>query len=118
MTNLTLLLALAAACLGRSISPQNDTWNTSFTSSQSQIAQAGFNSTTANNVDIAIQYEQTNWATDSVHSDPFYTLPVNASQGPAGSLLKVEQYTDTSLYTLPPKTALSRILFQSKTING
>ncbi|KAL8820044.1 MAG: hypothetical protein Q9223_001650 [Gallowayella weberi] len=66
----------------------------------------------------ALAFERSNWANGSVESDDFYTVPTNSSNLPAGTLLKLELYTNTSDYTLPPQTALSRILFQSKTLNG
>ncbi|KAL8807173.1 MAG: hypothetical protein Q9182_000855 [Xanthomendoza sp. 2 TL-2023] len=66
----------------------------------------------------ALAFERSNWANGSVEADDFYTVPTNSSNLPAGTLLKLELYTNTSKYTLPPQTALSRILFQSKTFNG
>ncbi|TKA34166.1 hypothetical protein B0A50_00146 [Salinomyces thailandicus] len=119
MALISLLLFWAAfAFAQQAITPQSNTWNSNFSLSRSQIARAGFNGTTANNVNVAVCFERTNWATGSVHDDPFYRVPENASGMPAGSVLKVEQYTNTSAFTMPPNTALSRILFQSETLNG
>lgn len=113
----TIVLSVTGA-VAQSISPQNNTWNSSFSLTSPQAGQAGLNSTTTNNVDVAVQFERTNWATGSVHNDSFYTVPSNSSHLPSGSILKIEQYTNTSYYTMPPNTALSRILYQSETING
>ncbi|KAL8989948.1 MAG: hypothetical protein Q9169_008242 [Polycauliona sp. 2 TL-2023] len=66
----------------------------------------------------ALTFERSNWANSSVEDDSFYRVPSNSSHLPAGTLLKRELYTNTSLYTLPPQTALSRILYQSKDFNG
>jgi len=66
---------------------------------------------------VALNFERSNWATGSVTTDPFYQPPSNTSTLPAGSLLKHET-ANTSLYTLPPLTALSRILYQTTTLNG
>ncbi|KAK3707538.1 hypothetical protein LTR37_012033 [Vermiconidia calcicola] len=100
------------------ITPQSNTWNSSFSLSSSQIDEANLDNITASNVNVAINFERTNWATGSVHNDPFYAILTNSSHLPPGSLLKTEEYTNTSLYTLPPKVALSRILFQSEMFNG
>ena len=59
----------------------------------------------------------------SVVDDDFYKVPsktgeLSTADLAAGSLIKVEATTDTSLYTLAPNLALSRILYQSKTSTG
>ena len=95
------------------IKPQNNTFNSSFSLTPSQISNANLDDSAVHNVNIAVRFEQTNWATGSVRDDPIYTPPSNATSAPPGSLLKVEDYTDTALYTLPPEVALSRIIYQS-----
>ena len=66
----------------------------------------------------ALEYENSLWATGSVSEDPFYIVPKGSLKAVPGTLLKVEKQVNTSAYTIPPATALSRILFQSKTLNG
>ncbi|KAK5130021.1 hypothetical protein LTR08_002537 [Meristemomyces frigidus] len=117
----TAILALLIATEGiaaQSIVPQSNTWNSSFALSASQIGDAGIDNVTANNINVAVNFERTNWATGSVNNDSFYTVPSDASSLQPGSILKVEDYTNTSYYTLPPNTALSRIVYQSETLNG
>lgn len=97
---------------------QSDVWNSTFSLSQDQILAAGLDEITVNNVNLAARFERTNWAGSSVAEDTFYDPPSNSSYLPPGSLLSVDSKTNTSLYTLPPSVALSRILFQSETING
>ena len=66
----------------------------------------------------AIEYQESIFAQGSVLQDEFYNvLPERVDAAP-GTLLKVEAATDTSRYDLPPATALSRILYQSKTLQG
>ena len=113
----TVLIA-AGASAQSTLTAQSNTFNSSFTLSNAQIAAADINDTIANNVNVAIQFERTNWALGSVHNDSFYSVPSNSSTAPAGSLLKLERYTNTSYFTVPPDVALSRILFQSETLNG
>ncbi|KAL8940793.1 MAG: hypothetical protein Q9216_002619 [Gyalolechia sp. 2 TL-2023] len=73
---------------------------------------------TLSNTKAALASERSDWANGSVEEDDFYRVPENSSNLPAGSLLKLETNTNASLYTLPPETALSRILFQTKDFNG
>lgn len=112
------LLSLLSIVSAQAINSQCDTFNSTFSLSTTQISQADLNSTTANNLNIAIEFEQSNWANGSVPEESFYTVPANSTDAPAGTLLKVQQDANTSAYTLPPNTALSRILFQSETFNG
>lgn len=92
-----------------------------FTLSDSQAVEAEINSTAADTIAAALRFEQSNYANGFVASDDeFYQVPRNASSNVAspGTPLKVQSDVDTSAYTLPPETALSQILFQSKTLNG
>ena len=70
------------------------------------------------NVANALKLQQSQKAHPSVANDTFYTVPLGTTQAPAGSLLKVETSTNTSLYSLPPNLSLSRFIYQSKTSNG
>ena len=116
ITITTALFALTRCVAAQLITPQNNTFNSSSSLSPYQISAANLDATEVNNVNVAIRFEQSNWATGSVRTDPFYSsLPSNASSAAPGSLLKLEDYTNTTLYTLPPNVALSRIIFQSET---
>ena len=70
------------------------------------------------NAAAALTYERSTYSKGLVETEDIYRAPSNSSNLPAGSLLKLEPYTNTSLYTLPPQTALSRILYQTKNLNG
>lgn len=66
----------------------------------------------------ALEWEQKQWADGSVLDNDFYVAPDESSDAAPGTLLKLERDTNTSLFTLPPATALSRFIYQSKTLNG
>jgi pimeloyl-ACP methyl ester carboxylesterase len=66
----------------------------------------------------ALAFEAKTWATGSVLEDPFYSVEDSTASAPPGTLLKVDKYTNAALFSLPPATALSRIVYQSKTVNG
>ena len=100
------------------ISPQNNTFASSASLTQQQMLLAGINDIEGNNIEVALNFERSNWANGSVNVDPFYRPPSNTSSASAGSLLRLQLNVNTSAYTLPPNTALSRILYQTKTLNG
>ncbi len=93
-------------------------FNSSAAITPAQASAAGIDSTTADNIAIALNFERSNYAFGSVDEDPFYRVPLDSANAKAGTILKVEAVTNVSAYTLPPNTALSRILFQSADING
>lgn len=113
-----LLLVFSVQAQLQPIHVQNNTFNSSFSLSPAQIQAANLSAILTSNVEIAVNFERTNWATGSVAQDPFYTPPPVNKSTPPGTLLAVEQVTNTNLYTLAPGLALSRILFVSETING
>ena len=118
----TYFIALAVALITYSCSahaltalqPQSNT----FDSNATVGPEPGIPSVGTNSVQVALNFERSNWANGSVDLEDFYHLPPNASHSPAGALLKVQVDANTSAYTLPPQTALSRILFQTMTMNG
>ncbi|KAJ0125475.1 secretory lipase [Diaporthe amygdali] len=100
----------------RFLEPQTNTFNSSFKLSAEQITKANLSSELANNIEVALNYERSNWAFGSIAEDSFYTVPENfTASTPPGTLLKVEPLTNTTFYTLAPNLALSRILFTTET---
>ena len=53
-----------------------------------------------------------------VDSDAFYSVPAGSLKASPGTLLKVEVDSNASLYNLPPGVAISRIIFESATLQG
>lgn len=103
--------------------PQSNTFNASFSNPpwsyvQDLVSASSLDNATRAGVLTAFGYERSNWAGESTLSDFYTSLPANASSAAPGDLLKVELATNTSLYTLPPNVALSRILFQTTDLNG
>ncbi|KAI9697136.1 MAG: hypothetical protein M1820_007952 [Bogoriella megaspora] len=103
------------------IQTQNNTWNSTFTLSQSQIASANLSDSLAHNIEVVINYERTNHAGGPASEDLFYSLPPTFnphSPPPPGTIIKLENYTNTSIYTIPPGLSVSRILYTTSTLNG
>jgi pimeloyl-ACP methyl ester carboxylesterase len=117
--NVIQLLSLLANVAAQ-LQSQNDTFASNFRLSPKQIAAANLSQALANDVQIALRYERSNNG-GSITSDPFYNLPggIDEAKLPApGTILKVEEYTNTSTYTLPPSLSMSRFLYVSETLNG
>ena len=66
----------------------------------------------------AHEFEKEFRAHSSVFDDPFYRVPADSAERPAGTLLKLEDETNAELYNLPPNQALSRLMYQSETSIG
>ena len=70
------------------------------------------------NLTGAHYFEQSYKINSNISDDPFYVVPTNSKNAPAGTLLKVEEQSNTSFYTLPPTLSLSRFMYQSKRSDG
>jgi pimeloyl-ACP methyl ester carboxylesterase len=99
--------------------PQNNTFNSFYSLAVPESSIANLTALDIQDIEVALNFERSNWATGSVFTDPFYSdLPSNASNAEPGSLLKLDLTVNTTWYTLPPATALSRIVFMSENANG
>ena len=70
------------------------------------------------NASAAAAFEKSLWTNGPVSSDSFYTAPTSSTRAAPGTLLKLETDANASTYTLAPGTAISRIMFQSETLQG
>lgn len=91
--------------------PQTDTWNSTFSLDTAHLESINLNTTAVSNLELAINFERSNWAAGSTSDNSVYIPAENSTSAPPGSLLKVEQSVDVSSFTLPPNVALSRIQF-------
>jgi alpha-beta hydrolase superfamily lysophospholipase len=110
-------LSLSSAQQIEPVSNQNNTFNSTFTIPTGRLTH-NISSTILENANVAIQFEKSNAAAGPAAKDPFYTVPAHAAGAAPGTLLKVDIDANTSHYTLPPNTALSRIMFVSKDLNN
>ncbi|KAJ9629503.1 hypothetical protein H2203_001877 [Taxawa tesnikishii (nom. ined.)] len=104
------------------IYPQTNTFASNFTFTSAQIAAANLSARAAHNAEVALNFERTNYAGGlSVADDPFYDIPASFNQAnppPPGTIIKLEPFTNTSQYTLPPSVTMSRFLYTTETLNG
>ena len=113
------MLAVASAISAQSpLTAEDDMSASDSRITPPQQVHAGMDHVVANNIKVALNFERSRFSNGSVDDEPFYRLPSNASDAAPGALLKLQISANTSAYTLPPNTALSRILYQSRTLNG
>ena len=83
---------------------QNNTFNSTFRLTPEQVQSANLSATTVHNVEVALSFERSNNAGSLARDDDFYSLPADydhANPPPPGTVLKVEEHTNISLYTIP-----------------
>lgn len=100
---------------------QNLTFNSTFHLTAAQKRAANLSEALAHSVEVALNFERSNNAGHLTQNDPFYFLPTNVNRShlpPPGTILKVEEYTNTSFYTLPPTLSMSRFLYVTEALNG
>lgn len=115
---------LSLACFhaqGALLQSQTDTFNSTFRLTAAQIAAANLTNETAHNVEVALNYERSSNAGSLTQDDPFYHIPEDydwTNPPPPGTILKVEENTNLSHYTIPMSLSMSRILYTSELLNG
>lgn len=120
-----LLSAVTAVAQAPPAAQHSTSFNSSFALSPEQIKAASITETQATNLNNVFNFDRSQLANGGPHEDDFYSLPplftTNGSDPPPqepGTLLKVQDFTDTSPFVVPPNTALSRILYTTKNHNG
>ncbi|OQO04069.1 hypothetical protein B0A48_10712 [Cryoendolithus antarcticus] len=115
------IASLFGALAYAQLQSQNTTFNSSYHLTPKQIQAANLSTALVGQVELALNFERSNNAGSLTQFDPFYDLPNGVNQSnlpPYGSILKVEQYTNTTYYTLPATLSMSRFLYVSETLNG
>ncbi|KAI6778517.1 uncharacterized protein J7T54_005041 [Emericellopsis cladophorae] len=117
---LALLASTASAQLGN-FEVQPNTWNSSLSLSTQHIQDALLTDEIAKSVAVVTNSDRSQLAYGGPSEDEFYTLPLlTNSTGPLqpGVVLKTQLVTDTSGFSIPPNTALSRFMYTTTTFNG
>lgn len=102
------------------VSQQSTGFNSSFALSPSQIASANLSAELAARINTIVNFDRSQLANGGPAEDSFYSLPplTNTSSLKPGTILKVQEFTNTTSFVLPPNTALSRILYTTTNHNG
>ncbi|KAL8743664.1 MAG: hypothetical protein Q9190_004008 [Brigantiaea leucoxantha] len=119
---LLLLSSVLSLIAAQSTTPaaiaQSSTFNSSFALNPQQIQEANLTDDEARTANTVINFERSQYAGGPTTEDSFYPPPSNDLNQLPGTLLRVEEYTNTTTYSLPPNLALSRILYTSANLNG
>lgn len=120
LSHLACALSLLSPCCAQvaPIYSQNNTWSSSFQFRPSQLTGANLSDVQVSDIEVALNFERTNWATGSVLQDDFYSAPPNSSTLPPGSAVKVERFVNPNNYTLAPSIALSRIMYTTRDLRN
>lgn len=85
---------------------QKFTFNSTFSLTSEQRVASNLTVVQAHNYEVALNFERSNYAGGSVHNDPFYAVPSPFNSPPPSSDLKIEEHTNTTLYTIPPSLSM------------
>ena len=124
ISSLALALASGVSFSAAQSSPAKEHstgWNSTFSLTRTQITSAKLTTSEVDSINIITRFDRTQLANGGSFGDDFYTLPPLPGHGQppkAGTVLKVQEYTDPNAFALPPNTALSRILYTTKNLNG
>lgn len=121
-TSVAGLLFLSGSALGQAIPAQEQltSWNSTFSLSPDQITAAKLSEVQVDSINAVVRWDRSQLANGGPYEDSFYNLPplYNTTQLRPGQVLKVQEFTDPTNYTLAANTALSRILYTTTTFNG
>jgi pimeloyl-ACP methyl ester carboxylesterase len=115
-------LATAKAAYAQQPNPevQSTSWNSSFKFSQDEIELGQLSPDLAHSLEVILNFDRSQLANGGPSQDGFYKLKGTSYQRPTspGQVIRVEHVTNPTVYNIPAKTALSRILYSTTNLNG
>ncbi|KAK1142052.1 hypothetical protein N8T08_008258 [Aspergillus melleus] len=112
---------LATGQLISAAATQSTGWNSSFELSPEQVKLAKLTGDMKTIVNTIVQFDRSQLANGDAHEDDFYNiqnLPKDQWPTEPGEAVKVQEFTDPSPFSIPAKTAISRIVYSTTDING
>ncbi|RAH84653.1 putative secretory lipase [Aspergillus japonicus CBS 114.51] len=100
---------------------QSTGWNSSFELSADQVKQANLTSDLEAIVNTITKFDRSQLANGGAHEDDFYNIQgLSKEQWPTepGKTLKLQELTDPLPFSIPAKTAMSRIIYSTTNLNG
>lgn len=98
---------------------QTTQWNSTFKFSPEQLTLANLTSDYGALVENIVNFDRTQLANGGPAEDDFYNIPSDiAVPTKPGEVIKIEEYTDPSSWSIPSGSALSRIIYSTTNING
>ncbi|KAI9375017.1 putative secretory lipase [Aspergillus egyptiacus] len=124
LQNFILLIAGARLATAQAISAaatHSTGWNSTFELTPEQVKLANLTDDQAAVINTITNFDRSQLANGGAHEDDFYniqTLPQAQWPTLPGKILKLQNFTDPSSFSIPPKTAMSRIVYSTTNANG
>lgn len=112
---------LATSQLLSAAAEQSTGWNSSFELSPEQIKSAELTSEMSEIINTIVNFDRSQLANGGAHQDEFYNvrgIPKDQWPTEPGKIIKLQEFTDPSFFSIPPKTAMSRIVYSTTNLNN
>ncbi|KAH8429782.1 putative secretory lipase [Aspergillus melleus] len=119
--SLVVVIKLATGQLISAAATQSTGWNSTFELSPEQTKLANLTGDMEIIINTIVQFDRSQLANGGAHEDDFYNiqnLPKDEWPTEPGEAIKVQKFTDPSPFSIPAKTAMSRIIYSTTDING
>lgn len=100
---------------------QSTGWNSSFALSGKQLKLGNLTTEYGTIINTIINFDRSQLANGGAHQDEFYniqSLPKDHWPTKPGKTIRLQKFTDPSSFSIPPKTAMSRIVYSTTNTNG
>lgn len=117
------LAFVACATFVAGLAPQaalhSSSWNSTFALSPKQRELGNLTDDLSDQINNIINFDRTLLANGGPYEDEFYKLPIDLKiPKQPGKLLKLQELTDPSPFTIPATTAMSRFIYSTTNFNG
>ncbi|KAF5866937.1 hypothetical protein ETB97_008743 [Aspergillus alliaceus] len=112
---------LAAGQANSAAATQSTGWNASFELSPEQVKLANLTRDQGAIIDTITNFDRSQLANGGAHEDDFYNvrnLPKDQWPTEPGKTVKLQEFTDPSPFSIPAKTAMSRLVYSTTNANG
>lgn len=100
---------------------QSTAWNSTFELTLEQLRLGKLTESEGDTLNTIINFDRSQLANGGPHEDGFYNvqnIPTGQLPTEPGKVIKLQEFTDPSPYSIPPKTAMSRIIYTTTNANG
>ena len=115
------LLLLGVPLVASQAATHSTGWNSSFKLSPEQVKSASLTNDLAAVINTITKFDHSQLANGGAHEDDFYNAQdLSKDKWPTepGKTVKLQEFTDPKSFTIPAKSALSRIVYSTTNING
>lgn len=120
VTLLACIAKLAAAQLPP-VAIHSSSWNSTYKLTPEQLNAANLTAAAGDDLNQILNFDRTLLVNGGPSQDDFYTVPQLTGEAipkRPGVILKIQERTDPTPYSIPPKLAISRIMYTTRNFNG